>query len=250
MVAFHFIAIMSHYHKGYRVGWHYSEYGRIDKEKINTFFSKVKRKCGDVRFGIHKLSTNSLSWDSVVEKDKFFEDVTVTDDLDSFVEYVSSDQELSAIDVAKFLLTVIPSSHLKIQKLLYYCYAEFLERTGQKLFKEPIVAFKYGPVVESVFKKFTSHGSCVIDYEEDENFIITTEKLAATPSFIKIAYSEYGLVALDCIIDILNKYGDMEPFDLVERTHKPDGPWERVYKPGKNSILTDDLITQYHSVVK
>ncbi|MCM3024618.1 Panacea domain-containing protein [Heyndrickxia ginsengihumi] len=250
MTAYHFIAIMSHYHKGTRVGWHYASTEKLDKEVIDTFFKKVEKKCGEIQFGIHKLSTESVSWRSVVKKDRFFHDVSVTDNMETFIEYVSSDQELSATDVAKFVLTVIPSSHLKLQKLLYYCYAEFLERTGQKLFKEPIVAYKYGPVVESVFRKFKIHGSSIIDYQEDESFILSTEEIATTPSFIKVVSSEHGIAALDCILSVLDDYGASDPFDLVEKTHQKGSPWDRVYKPGANSIITDDLITQYHSYAR
>ncbi|MCA4157634.1 Panacea domain-containing protein [Priestia megaterium] len=249
-MAFHFIAIMSHYIEGSRIAWHYASEERLDKEVINSFFSKVKRKCGEVHFGIHKLSTESTSWKSVVEKDSFFDDVISTEDMDTFVEYVSSDQELSARDVAKFILSSIPVSHLKLQKLLYYCYAEFIQRTGLKLFREPIVSYKYGPVVESIFKEFTVHGSSVIDYEEDKAFVIPVDKLTAKPSFMKIANSEHGLVALDCIIDVLQQYGHKSPFELVDITHQEGGPWARVYKPGQNNIITDDHIIQYHEFAK
>jgi uncharacterized phage-associated protein len=249
-LAFHFIAIMSDYNQGSRIGWHYASEGKLDKAVINGFLSRVKKKCGNVQFGIHKLSTSETSWKSVKEKDKFFEDVIVVKDMDTFIDYISRDQELSAYDVAKLLLTTIPSSHLKLQKLLYYCYAEFLERTGQRLFDEPIVAYKYGPVVESVFRKFQKNGSSVIDYQEDEEFEIIPDQFAATPSFIKIAHSEHGAVAIDSIFTVLSKYGDMSPFDLVDKTHQEGGPWDRVYKPGKNYILTDELITQFHYLAK
>ncbi|MDT2193876.1 type II toxin-antitoxin system antitoxin SocA domain-containing protein [Paenibacillus larvae] len=52
-----------------------------------------------------------------------------------------------------------------MQKLLYYVYADFLLATGKKLFKEPIVAFEYGPVVEEVFL-YKVHGSSEIDYKD------------------------------------------------------------------------------------
>lgn len=248
--AYHFIAIMSHYQKGTRIGWHYSSFEKLDKEKINIFFENVKKKCGDVQFGIHKLSTESTSWASVMKKDQFFADVFVTDDMDAFIKSVSNDKTLSANDVAKFILTIIPSSHLKLQKLLYYCYAEFLQKTGLKLFSEPIVAYKYGPVVEEVFKNFKIHGSSIIDYHEDDKFIITTKERTTTPSFIKIAASEHGLDAIDTIANVLKTYGHCTPYELVTMTHKPGGPWERLYKEGQNCILSDQFIEKYHEFVK
>lgn len=66
------MAIMSHYKKGYRIGWHYAAEKQLDKTVLNEFMEKIKRKCGDVQFGIHKLSTESTSVNSVLEKDQFF----------------------------------------------------------------------------------------------------------------------------------------------------------------------------------
>jgi uncharacterized phage-associated protein len=249
-MAFHFIAIVSHYTGGQRIAWHYSDEKKLDREIIHDFLMKVKRKCGDVQLGIHKLSTDSVSWESVVKKDAFFADVFVTRDIETFIKLVSEDQELSAYDVAKFILSVIPSSHLKLQKLLYFAYAEFLLRTGEKLFKEPILAFKYGPVVQSVFQKYKVHGSSVIDCKEDEKICIFTDSMVTTPSFMKIASSEHGMTALDCILTALKKYGHLSAGELVEKTHKKGGPWDRVYEPGKNAVITDDLIIQYHQVIE
>ena len=170
-MAKHFMIIMSHYSRGLRIGWHYSEEGQLDKNKINSLLSSIKKKSGNTQFGIHKLSTDSVKLESVIKKDQFFKDVIFTEDENEFVNYVASDQSLTPHDISKYILSIWPSSHLKLQKLIYYCYAEFLLKTGEKLFREPIVSYKYGPVVESVFKKFKVHGSSVIDYKEDEKFI-------------------------------------------------------------------------------
>ncbi|WP_153124701.1 Panacea domain-containing protein [Peribacillus tepidiphilus] len=248
-MAFHFIAIVSDYTSGVRIGWHYADETKLSKTVIQDFIKSVKKKCGDVQLALHKLSTDSISWKSVVEKDAFFDDVVISHDTDEFISLISKDQKLTAYDVAKFILSVAPTSHLKLQKLLYFSYARFLLRTGEKLFKEPIVAFKYGPVVESVFHKFKVHGSSVIDYKEDETMSISTDEHAVTPSFMKIASSEHGLIALDCILDVLSDYSKMTATELVEKTHIKGGPWDRVYKPGRNSLIPDDLITQYHHIV-
>ncbi|MCC3358962.1 Panacea domain-containing protein [Bacillus sp. REN16] len=245
-MAFHYIIIVSDYAGGRRVGWHYSSDARLDKDYIETSLKKVKKYCGPVQYGIHKLSTDSTDWDSVVEKDSFFKDIFVTQDIDRFIEVILNDQELTAYDLAKFILTVSSVSHLKLQKLIYYVYAEFLLRTGEKLFKDPIVAYKHGPVVEDVFKKYRSYGSSIIDFEEDETFSINADKNAYSPSLMKILSSEYGYVVAECVIDVIEKYEDTLPFDLVEKTHAPGGPWDRVFKEGWNCVITDDLITQYH----
>ncbi|WP_062052373.1 Panacea domain-containing protein [Bacillus sp. JCM 19034] len=241
-MALHFIAILSHYKSGARIGWHYAAENNLDKEKIQEFYSIFKKCCGDIQIGIHKLSTDSLDWSSVANKDSFFKDVIVTKDVEHFVKMASTDKRLTAYDVAKYILAHLPCSHLKLQKLIYFSYTEFLTRTGEKLFDDKIVAFKYGPVVENVFFKFRHHGRNPIDYVEDDVFEISSSDIAVKPSFMKIYSSEHGLLALKCITEVLNKYKDFSASKLVDLTHVPDGPWSQVFRPGENREITDDLI--------
>ncbi|MFP7452730.1 DUF4065 domain-containing protein [Bacillus altitudinis] len=245
-MAFHFIAIVSDFSGGRRYGWHYASNQEFDKELIKLFMTRMEKECGHVQIGIHKLITDDTTWDSVVKMDSFFDDIIITNKIEDFVEVVSNDQQLSAYDVAKFILSLYPVSHLKLQKLLYYIYAEFLIRTGSKLFKDPIVAFKYGPVVEDVFFRYKVHGSSQIDYKEDETFLLRTQEIAFTPSLIKVWTSEHGTAAIECIKDVLLQYGDLDAFDLVNKTHQINGPWNRAYREGQNCEITDQLIIQYH----
>lgn len=247
-MAFHFIAILSHYAEGRRIGWHYASEEQLDPEIIQGFLDSVERECGNVQLGIHKLSTTDVSWESVVNKDSFFADVFVTEDVERLVAQISADQELSVYDVAKFILSLVPSSHLKLQKLLYYAYADFLLLTGKKLFKEPIVAYNYGPVVEDIFHRYKVHGSSTIDFEEDASFCIKTDEMILTPSCMKMIASEHGAIAAKSVLDTLKKYKDFGAFELVDKTHETGGPWHKVFIPGANSVITDELIQKYHKV--
>ena len=49
-------------------------------------------------------------------------------------------------------------SNLKIQKLLYYAQGCALASLGEALFDDDIVAWKHGPVVESVYQKYHEYG--------------------------------------------------------------------------------------------
>lgn len=42
-------------------------------------------------------------------------------------------------------------SNLKLQKLLYFSWLEYYRRNGTPLFEEEFEAWKYGPVVPSVY---------------------------------------------------------------------------------------------------
>jgi len=247
-MAFHFILTVSDFLEGRRFAWHYASEEKLDKKIIEASLEKIRKHCGDVQFGIHKLSTGSVKWESVVDKDSFFKDMIITKNLDAFIEVISNDQELTAYDVAKFILTITSVSHLKLQKLIYYVYSEFLLRTGKKLFNEPIIAFKYGPVVESVFHKYKVHGSSLIDYKEDAKYSISADKMIITPSLMKVLSSEHSFQAAKCVADVVLTYLEVSAHELVDRTHRVGGPWEYVYKEGQNCIISDQIIKERHSV--
>ena len=136
-MAFHFIAIVSDFSGGRRYGWHYSSEDQLDKEYIKLFITRIKKECGHVQFGIHKLTTDDISWDSVVQMDSFFDDVIITNRIDDFIEVVSNDQQLSAYDVAKFVLAIYPVSHLKLQKFTLNSYLE-LDQSYLKIQSLPL----------------------------------------------------------------------------------------------------------------
>lgn len=243
-MAFHFVAILNDYVQGGRVGWHYASEGKLNKEIISEFMRAVET-CGHTQLGIHKLSTDSLEWASVVKKDSFFGDVWITEDMNVFITQLSASKELSVHDVVKFILSVVPVTHLKLQKLLYYAYSEYLLRTGQKLFKEPIVAFKYGPVVEEVFHKHRHYGSSTIDYQEDEHFNASTD-VTLPASVVRVVASQPGIIAAECILEVMARYRDVDAREMVDKTHQVGGPWDRVYIPGMNCEITDDIIKSYY----
>lgn len=240
----HFIAIASLYTKGIRVAFHYSS-EKIDPVVVQGFLSNLKKKHGDVKLGIHKIVTDSPEWESVIESDSYFKGVIVVKNQEEFVKFITAEQKLSAIDIAKYILTLSPMSPLKLQKLLYFSYEKFLILTGEQLFKDPIYAWKHGPVVESVYDVFKGYGSQKIPYEEDDSIIINSSELSVSPSFMRILTSEHGSTTIDVIHDILFKYHELTAWQLVDLTHEEGKPWHKVYKQGINKVITDEVILAY-----
>jgi len=71
-----------------------------------------------------------------------------------------------AIDVARYILTLLDEdtagdlmSHLKLQKLLYYCQGFTLALLNRPLFEDKVVAWQHGPVVPTVWEEFKHYGS-------------------------------------------------------------------------------------------
>lgn len=239
----HFIAVSSVYSEGIRMAWHYTAES-YDPNVVQNFFKLLKKKHGEIQLGIHRISTHSLEWDSVVKADSYFKDLIVIEDYNKFIDIIRSEQKLNALDVAQFILSIKPMSHLKLQKLLYLSYERFLKATGEKLFEEPIVAWKYGPVVESVYEAYKGNGSNPIPAEDDD-VMLSSHQVAVTPSFMRILSSEHGLTSIDTITAVLKDYIDLSPWELVEVTHEEGKPWHKVYRVNKNKVITDEIILSH-----
>lgn len=70
----------------------------------------------------------------------------------------------TALDIANWFLASIDReagdsiTPLKLQKLVYYAQAWSLALRGESLFEEDFQAWAHGPVVESVYQAYRSHG--------------------------------------------------------------------------------------------
>lgn len=83
-MTYHFIALAKDYEKGSRFAWHCPSKGTLNKDRIQTFMEKATDD--HIVDGVHRLSTSRLEWQSVVDKDSFFDDVTPIQDEETFFE--------------------------------------------------------------------------------------------------------------------------------------------------------------------
>lgn len=136
----------------------------------------------------------------------------------------------SAVDVAWKMLQIAKSkdielSNLQLQKLVYIAHGYLLGWKGEPLIKEQVEAWKYGPVISSIYHTFKEYGS---------NKIPTTniDKLES----IDIP-DEY---AQKCIEGVLDLYGKDAPENLVSATHQVNTPWHNTWevKGGKRSLFS------------
>ena len=51
----------------------------------------------------------------------------------------------------------IDISPLKLQKLIYFLYKDYLKRTGELLFTERFETWKRGPVIPSIYVEFSAY---------------------------------------------------------------------------------------------
>ncbi len=110
-------------------------------------------------------------------------------------------------------------THLKLQKLTYFSHGWYLVLTeGIPLIYEPILAWKYGPVIKSIYDEFKLFGDRPID------------KLAKKISgpFNLLEKDICPKVENDYPLGLLNKvwevYGNSHALYLSEVTHLPGFP--------------------------
>ena len=231
----HYIIICSQYSKGRRIARHYIL--PKDIEQIAVDLEKIREKCGkDVPISSHIVETASESWYSVYKKDGFFENVKLIEDINKFADLIIKDRELRGIDVAYYILSKKRIGHVKLEKLVYYCYAEFLSLTKQRLFEDSIYAFPKGPVVRTVYN----------EYHKKKGPLPGKYDFLSNRS--RILYSEDGIKKVNVIDNVITKYGDYLPEHLVALTHRNGSPWSITDRKKPYSVISDTNIEVAHHI--
>lgn len=233
----HFIIIASSYKLKTRIALDYI-YDRESREEIGKVIRKIKGECGqDVHISTHSVMVKSERWDAVVESDPFFEQIKVLDTVEQFIMYANQDKVLTGNEIGEYLLSKVTCDHLKLEKLVYFCYADYLCKTKRMLFENKIFAFEYGPVVEDVYKRYRNSGGRELNNRQSE-FQLSLES--------RILNSEDGVGKLQVINDVLAKYGHLSAHSLVGITHKEGTPWRLTYDGALFKEISNKLIMQNH----
>lgn len=237
----HYIILSSSYTDGARIC-----FDIIDSfNKAQEAIDKIKDKCGaDVSLAFQAVTTESADWSSVRENDPFFADVLKIEFLDDFIAKINRDRELTAFDVTKYILSTVQCTHLKLQKLLYFCYADYLCATGSPLFNDKICALPYGPVVSAVCDFFKGTYKPLTIQDLDKQKLTSNPKLNM-PARSKILFTRNGNRKLNSIDRTLYNYKTLDAFELVKLTHRDNTPWSITKQFGQRDI-SNEVIIAYH----
>lgn len=126
--------------------------------------------------------------------------------------------------------TVEGVTPLKLQKLLYFAQAVSLSLYDKKLFEDNIEAWKYGPVIASLYQKYKTSLNSPLTMPSGDYVTIGDDK---TKQLLKGVWELFG------------KYSAGE---LVEMTHN-HAPWKDSYVVGANSVISPESIRDYYKNV-
>lgn len=148
--------------------------------------------------------------------------------------------KVTALTLANYILTRAkdqgrPVTNLKLQKILYYVQGHYLAEFDQPLFPDEIQAWKFGPVVPSVYYEYSVYGP-------DEIIITGRENLEECDS------EEMELI--DSVIDSKLRYASSE---LVRATHSEE-PWRKATRGGTvirpNTVIDTEDMKEYFKRIR
>lgn len=233
----HFIIIASSYKMKKRIAVDFI-YTKESKQDIAETLQRIKKECGqEIQISTHSMVSETKEWQSVVEADPFFDDIAVLDSIEQFIMYANQNKMLTGNEIGEYVLSKVRCDHLKLQKLVYLSFAEYLCKTGKVLFDKKIYAFKFGPVVDDVYSRYKNSGSRILNNDEG-NYQLALES--------RILNSEDGINKLNVINEVINKYAHLSADRLVSITHKEGSPWQHVYDGTPFKEIPVDIIRCRH----
>ena len=135
----------------------------------------------------------------------------------------------SAVELSKYIVTKCandkcPITNLQLQKILYYIQKDYLSR-NELAFDDLFEAWQFGPVIRQVYYYFCGNGAMPIISKYD-TVIDKSDRCHVDP--------------------IVEEKRKLDPWDLVEDTHKQGRAWSKVFNHGQGNkhIIDNDLISR------
>lgn len=141
---------------------------------------------------------------------------------DTFLNIIQNNEDPDTIKTSYYIIEYcnnegISLTNLKLNKLLYFINIQYmLKNNGTPFFKEEFLAWRHGPVLQSVYNKFCY--GIVLPSKEKMNKILCT----LTKDQIQV------------MEEVLKNKAHSPAWELVEETHVKGGPWEEIYQTKKD----------------
>lgn len=116
---------------------------------------------------------------------------------------------------------------IQLIKLVYLAHAWMLALYSKPLISEEVEAWKYGPIVTSLYHEIKHYRSNPVES-------IDCERIDATDSN-----------AVDIIDQVYEGYGNFSGIELSMLTHESNSPWEIAWN-NKRKTISNDSITYYY----
>ncbi|MEG3619142.1 type II toxin-antitoxin system antitoxin SocA domain-containing protein [Magnetovibrio sp. PR-2] len=114
-----------------------------------------------------------------------------------------------------------PITNLSLQKIVYFCHVWSLITLGRPLIRHQFEAWKYGPVLQYLYREFKSF---------DDDIITNRAKQLDPKTGIKQnAVCDFDPVTEELLRDVVKFYSQLSAGQLVDLSHVTGGPWHQVW---------------------
>jgi len=143
--------------------------------------------------------------------------------------------------VRKSLESGVPVTPMKLTKLVYTAHGWYLGLTGEPLIAEGVQAWKYGPVIPSVYDSFKNYGGSPI-----------TEPAGTLEPNGHVVYYSLNTPNLTSFLDrIWDVYKDYSAIELSALTHQENTPWYEVWnqqggRDKRSVVIPNAAIQSYY----
>ena len=156
----------------------------------------------------------------------------------------------SALSAANYFIDLslsqgIPLKPLKLMKLVYIAHGFMLASSGRTFLDsrfDRVEAWKYGPVIPSVYHSFKQYGNTPID---KKTVVFVSEDADNGNADIQtpLLNDEYAKRVCNFVWKRYKRFSDS---DLVYVLHGAGTAWAKVYEDGKNNIIPDEMTRLYY----
>lgn len=126
---------------------------------------------------------------------------------------------------------------LKIQKLVYFFHGWFLATRDSAGVGELFEAWRYGPVLPSLYQQFKSHGSGPI-----KGYALDVDPKTGQERALMVGANDKEFS--EVFDRVWNRYKAMSGLQLSALTHASDTPWQNAWQHGW-SYLSNEEIKSY-----
>ncbi len=122
---------------------------------------------------------------------------------------------------------------MKLQKLVYIVYKEYLKRTGNSLFSERFEVWKYGPVLRSIYDAFKHRkANAIREYAMEADGAVYVVNEDASSVFRQ---------TLDYVWDVYKAYDGIV---LSQMTHRNGTAWYKAAVEGSEFLSDEEIKTE------
>lgn len=122
---------------------------------------------------------------------------------------------------------------MQIIKLVYIAHGFSLALLRRPLLNESVEAWRYGPVVPSLYRRLKKFGSKEVDE-------------VLPPAFFGLRAEQLDPADEKLLSAVFGKYGNLNGIQLSHLTHRKGTPWYESFSPDEMGTPIDDAVIKTH----